>query len=66
MSDGKGNRAPDHIEFEQPVTQCPERHYRRQQNKLAAMMFAQGITGQQTDARHLPDNRSIFRQGKLP
>ncbi len=66
MANGKGNRAPDHVDFEQTVTQRPECHDRREQQEFAGMMLAQGKAGEQPHPAHLPGNRGHFRHLKLP
>jgi hypothetical protein len=62
MSNGKGYRAPDHIQFEQAIAQGPKSHDRCDQQKFSAMMLAQRIADKQPDARHLPSNRRNFGQ----
>ena len=66
MADGKSNRAPDHVDLEQPIPQRPECHDRREQQKFPAMMLAQGIAREQSHPAHLPGNRGDFRHLELP
>jgi hypothetical protein len=40
MADGKGNRAPDHVDLEQAVAQRQEGHHSREQQEFAGVMLA--------------------------
>lgn len=66
MADGKGNRAPDHIEFQQAVAKRPECHDARKQQEFPAMMLAQRIAREQPDPSHFPGYRQIAGQFHLP
>jgi hypothetical protein len=66
MADGKGNRAPDHVDLQQAIPQRPEGHHGGKQKELASVMFAQGKTGKQPHPAHLPRNRGDFGHLELP
>ena len=57
MPGGEGQRAVDHIQFDQSVAERIKCQYRRQHDKLALMMAAQRIGHQQTHRSHFPDDR---------
>jgi hypothetical protein len=66
MANGKGNRAPNHVEFQKPVAQCPKCHDGGQQQKIPAMVLSQGIGHKKSDTRHFPCDRRIIGQRHLP
>jgi hypothetical protein len=45
MADRKGNRAPNHVQFQKSIAQGPEGHDGGEQQEFAGMMFTQCIAG---------------------
>jgi hypothetical protein len=66
MAQRKGNRAPDHINFQQAIAQRPKGHGGGEQQKFPAMMLSERVKGEQPNARHLPRYPHHARQPKLP